>query len=362
MPIPEKLIVAFVVVLITYLQATTSFFILGPALGGWTSLLAQKILLPLNVTLISIYVNYYLACKTDPGHVPDNWEPPSVILNSEPFLHLGISGPRYCHKCECFKPPRSHHCKQCGVCVLKMDHHCPWIGNCVGFGNYSYFIRFIFSVIICCTYGCYLLLWRLQRIFDARKNSWYSPQPTTIEFILVMLNITILCLVILLVGVLAVYHTYCLFTGQTTIEGSERRKTKRLIRRRKIDFFDYPFDLGFYRNICSVLGDNPILWPWPAPSPGNGVQFAVKQNTDPLMAYYWPPKVQADIMPETEWESQRLVRRDSEGYLVKEITLEDRIEMLQQENCFEQEEVMESEIQYCDSDSEGSDMTDYELE
>lgn len=73
MPIPEKLIVAFVVVLITYLQATTSFFILGPALGGWTSLLAQKILLPLNVTLISIYVNYYLACKTDPGHVPDNW-------------------------------------------------------------------------------------------------------------------------------------------------------------------------------------------------------------------------------------------------------------------------------------------------
>ncbi|KAG1146617.1 hypothetical protein G6F37_010884 [Rhizopus arrhizus] len=218
MPVPEKLIVAFVVVLITYLQATTSFFILGPALGGWTSLLAQKILFPLNVTLISIYVNYYLACKTDPGHVPDNWEPPSVILNSEPFLHLGISGPRYCHKCECFKPPRSHHC------------------------------------------------------------------------------------------------------------------------------------------------DNPILWPWPAPSPGNGVQFDVKQNTDPLMAYYWPPKAQTDIMSETEWESQRLVRRDSEGYLVKEITLEDRIEMLQQENCFEQEEMMESEIQYCDSDSEGSDMTDYELE
>lgn len=83
---------------------------------------------------------------------------------------------------------------------------------------------------------------------------------------------------------------------------------------------------------------------------------------DPLMAYYWPPKFQTDIMPETEWESQRLVRRDSEGYLVKEITLEDRIEMLQQENCFEQEEMMESEIQYCDSDSEGSDMTDYELE
>lgn len=73
MSIPEKLIVTFVVILITYLQTTTSFVILGPALGGWTSLHAQKILLPLNIFIISIYYNYYLACKTDPGHVPEGW-------------------------------------------------------------------------------------------------------------------------------------------------------------------------------------------------------------------------------------------------------------------------------------------------
>jgi uncharacterized paraquat-inducible protein A len=28
---------------------------------------------------------------------------------------------RYCHMCECFKPDRAHHCKECNRCVLKMD-------------------------------------------------------------------------------------------------------------------------------------------------------------------------------------------------------------------------------------------------
>jgi len=71
--IPEKLIVAFVTVLITYLQTTANFYVLGPALGGWTSFRAQKILLPMNIFLISLYVNYYLACTTDPGHTPEGW-------------------------------------------------------------------------------------------------------------------------------------------------------------------------------------------------------------------------------------------------------------------------------------------------
>jgi len=27
---------------------------------------------------------------------------------------------RYCTKCQEFKPPRAHHCSECGVCILKM--------------------------------------------------------------------------------------------------------------------------------------------------------------------------------------------------------------------------------------------------
>lgn len=45
----------------------------------------------------------------------------------------------YCDKCERFRPERAHHCKRCGVCVLRMDHHCPWVGNCVGWNNHKYY-------------------------------------------------------------------------------------------------------------------------------------------------------------------------------------------------------------------------------
>lgn len=30
---------------------------------------------------------------------------------------------RYCKKCAAYKPPRTHHCRRCGACILRMDHH-----------------------------------------------------------------------------------------------------------------------------------------------------------------------------------------------------------------------------------------------
>jgi palmitoyltransferase len=60
-------------------------------------------------------------------------------------------------------------------------------------------------------------------------------KPGTFEVVIIAINIMLVGIVILAVGVLAIYHTYCLFKGQTTIEGWERTKTKRLISRRKID-------------------------------------------------------------------------------------------------------------------------------
>lgn len=30
---------------------------------------------------------------------------------------------RFCKKCQAYKPPRTHHCRRCGRCILRMDHH-----------------------------------------------------------------------------------------------------------------------------------------------------------------------------------------------------------------------------------------------
>ena len=54
--------------------------------------------------------------------------------------------------CNHVKPDRCHHCRICGVCVLKMDHHCPWVNNCVSYTNYKAFILFLFYAFTFCSY------------------------------------------------------------------------------------------------------------------------------------------------------------------------------------------------------------------
>lgn len=57
---------------------------------------------------------------------------------------------RFCTKCDCIKPPRTHHCSICGVCVMRMDHHCPWVGNCVGLMTHKYFFCYLFWTVVAC--------------------------------------------------------------------------------------------------------------------------------------------------------------------------------------------------------------------
>lgn len=66
-----------------------------------------------------------------PARVPQN--PP---LYAPPEL--------YCSRCQRPRPPRAHHCRRCGTCVLRMDHHCPWIGGCVGAQNYRFYVNTVF--------------------------------------------------------------------------------------------------------------------------------------------------------------------------------------------------------------------------
>ena len=60
---------------------------------------------------------------------------------------LGRSTFTWCRTCELWRPPKSHHCTDCGQCVLGFDHHCPFVNNCVGVRNHCYFLSFLGSVV-----------------------------------------------------------------------------------------------------------------------------------------------------------------------------------------------------------------------
>ncbi|KAI9027182.1 DHHC palmitoyltransferase-domain-containing protein [Phycomyces nitens] len=291
--IPGKVFVVGVVLLIATIAYSSQLMVFGPALGGLT-MTAVWFLAPLNALVAMVFYNYYLAVTTDPGKVPSDWVPAVVIKENKP---LGITGPRVCKACNIYKPPRSHHCRYCKRCVLKMDHHCPWIDNCVGHGNYPHFMRFVIYVDLACSYVVGLLVWRVRIILDSIRHFQFNAEPSTPEIVFMVLNFVLAFVVLFCVGILSVYHLYCIAKNQSTIEGWERGKVEKLVKRSKIPPVVYPFDISIYKNICSVFGDNPLLWLWPQSPKSNGIDFVLCHDADPAVVFYWPPRDPDDLRP-----------------------------------------------------------------
>ncbi|KAI7863572.1 DHHC palmitoyltransferase-domain-containing protein, partial [Spinellus fusiger] len=263
-----KVFIVGVLLLITTIAYSSQWMVFFPHMEKDT----LGLLLPLNVLVVMVYVNYYLAVTTDPGRVPKDWTPAVLVQECRP---KGITGPRACKGCQLYKPPRTHHCRYCQRCVLKMDHHCPWINNCVGHGNYPHFLRFVLYASMSCAYVLGLLVWRVCEVMSAIRHFQFDAEPSTTEVVFMVLNFVLAFVVFFCVGILAVYHLYCLSQNQSSIEAWERGKVSDLVRRGKIPPVMYPFDVGLYKNISSVLGPNPLLWLWPQPAHTNGMDFSL---------------------------------------------------------------------------------------
>uniref|UniRef100_UPI0040387FD1 palmitoyltransferase ZDHHC19-like n=1 Tax=Callospermophilus lateralis TaxID=76772 RepID=UPI0040387FD1 len=61
---------------------------------------------------------------------------------------------QWCSKCSFHRPPRTHHCPFCNICVGDYDHHCLWVNNCVGQRNFHVFVLLLVSL---CLYLVVLL-------------------------------------------------------------------------------------------------------------------------------------------------------------------------------------------------------------
>ncbi|GJN87395.1 hypothetical protein Rhopal_000344-T1 [Rhodotorula paludigena] len=217
----------------------------------WTNRDLWKVLAPFNALLVLLLVNYALTVGTDPGRVPEGWEPDWRQLETgEMEVKKQTGGPRFCRTCRG-----------------------PWVNNCVGHHNYGHFVRFLFYVDIACAYHLWMISTHAFHSLD------FFITPSTFQIVMLILNYTACVPVIIAVGVFSLYHLWSLLVNTTTIEGWEKDKAASLMRRGKIREYRYPYHLGYLTNVRAVLGSNPLLYGWPQRAQGNGLSYPVAVGT-----------------------------------------------------------------------------------
>ncbi|KXL43300.1 hypothetical protein M433DRAFT_53582, partial [Acidomyces richmondensis BFW] len=129
--------------------------------------------------------------------------------------------PRYCQKCRCVKPDRTHHCSTCGRCVLKMDHHCPWVATCVGLRNYKPFLLFlIYTSVFCWLCFGVSATWVWTEVFTDQSAQSDGGWKAVNGILLAVLG----GIIGLVLSGFTGWHVYLAVTGQTTIESLEKTR------------------------------------------------------------------------------------------------------------------------------------------
>ncbi len=162
------------------------------------------------------------------------------------FIGIDFTKVLLCSTCLRFKVERSHHCRLCGRCVMKMDHHCPWLSNCIGLRNYKFFLLihfygFFASLIIVLTY------WEV--VINDHINNNTSLLKCWFSLFSFMSNIGLISFVIWLI----IVNWKLAFQNMTVIESSDK---ERFPASKSINIYN----LGVYKNFCSVFGSNPLIW------------------------------------------------------------------------------------------------------
>lgn len=215
---------------------------------------------------------YIMCTLVHPGEVPQEWVfNPDVDATHLPVHELKKKGgvPRHCKKCGKYKPDRCHHCRVCGMCILKMDHHCPWINNCVGHHNYKYFLLLLFYTML----DTQLIFWTIPESMVIAVD---QDAPFLVMFF-VLFGLSISFFLAFLVTPFLGLHIWLVLQGLSTIEFCEQV----LPHANAASCWctietNSMWNLGYFRNLQSVLGDNVLFWLMPFGGPtSSGLAYEV---------------------------------------------------------------------------------------
>lgn len=223
---------------------------------------------------------YYLIVSRGPGYTREFVElhcygsgqddleaqaapPEFLVKNSITVKNNG--NPRYCSKCNCWKPDRAHHCSSCQQCCLKMDHHCPWFACCIGFRNQKFFIQFLVNSIALALVGVLFASWDLYTFFAREQYNDAYLSVSVVVFWIFAVTVAIA------VGVFTVFSVYLVAKNLTTIEYYELNRYKNNMELIRDSYYRYSskpdtqthgnvFDLGLGANLNEVLGASWAEW------------------------------------------------------------------------------------------------------
>ena len=164
---------------------------------------------------------------------------------------------RFCENSRHIKPDRTRFCSACGKCVAKFDHHCPWVNNCVFYGNYKFFVLFLF-------YGSLFGIWCGFTGLPYFIAFWSDESLSSIHAVI----FTVLTFFFtFMIGGLFCLHFFLLMKNRTTVEMSRAPVFETGADRNG-------YNLGAGENFHQVFGDRPVLWLFPVcSSQGDGFYF-----------------------------------------------------------------------------------------
>lgn len=188
--------------------------------------------------LVNIAISHWILLNTLYNYVL------SIIIH--PGKSKGV-GPSKCRTCRTNRPERSHHCRQCGFCVLMMDHHCMWINNCIGYYNYGYFMRACAFVLIGAMYGT-LALWPEVVAYSEGGSAMFG----ITDIPNICLAAWCLCFATTIgFTILNLWYISLITSGMTSIEYKQLKAWKGAVS---------PYDRGWKANLSFAYGIKAGKW------------------------------------------------------------------------------------------------------